>query len=163
MVCSVPSFISAFALISRHACFYVRFCLRWSCGYSRMSDTFCIQNWMILWSSYRKLSCVGVEPTTTEFHSEVLNNWAIMPWVQLSLRTKFVQPLQFHRLFSVKFHFGYCLHQSQGLFLFGGCLRKLQGYVGMNDRYGIDHWRILWSSYRKLAWVGFEPTTTEFH
>ena len=31
--------------------------------------------------------------------------------------------------------------------------------------YGIHHchhWRILWSSYRKLAWVGFKPTTTEF-
>ena len=28
--------------------------------------------------------------------------------------------------------------------------------------YGIHHWRILWSSYRKLAWVGFEPMTTEF-
>ena len=28
--------------------------------------------------------------------------------------------------------------------------------------YGIHNWRILWSSYRKLAWVGFEPTTTEF-
>ena len=26
----------------------------------------------------------------------------------------------------------------------------------------IDHWRILWSSYRKLAWVGSELTTTEF-
>ena len=30
------------------------------------------------------------------------------------------------------------------------------------DTYGIHHWRILWSSYRKLAWVRFEPTTTEF-
>ena len=30
------------------------------------------------------------------------------------------------------------------------------------DTYGIHHWRILWSSYRKLVWVGFEPTTTEF-
>ena len=28
--------------------------------------------------------------------------------------------------------------------------------------YGIHHWRILRSSYRKLAWVGFELTTTEF-
>ena len=28
--------------------------------------------------------------------------------------------------------------------------------------YGIHHWRIIWSSYRDLAWVGFEPTTTEF-
>ena len=24
------------------------------------------------------------------------------------------------------------------------------------DAYGIHHWRILWSSYRKLAWVEFE-------
>ena len=24
--------------------------------------------------------------------------------------------------------------------------------------YGIHHWRILWSSYSKLAWVAFEPT-----
>ena len=28
--------------------------------------------------------------------------------------------------------------------------------------YGIHHWNFLRSSYRKLAWVGFEPTTTEF-
>ena len=27
--------------------------------------------------------------------------------------------------------------------------------------YGIHNWRIVISSYRKLAWVGFEPTTTE--
>ena len=29
------------------------------------------------------------------------------------------------------------------------------------DTYGVHHWRILRSSYRKLAWVGFEPTITE--
>ena len=28
--------------------------------------------------------------------------------------------------------------------------------------YGIHHWMILESSYRKLAWVGFEPRNTEF-
>ena len=28
--------------------------------------------------------------------------------------------------------------------------------------YGILHWRIFIVSYRKLAWVGFEPTTVEF-
>ena len=28
--------------------------------------------------------------------------------------------------------------------------------------YGIHHWMIFRSSYRKLAWVGFESTTTEF-
>ena len=26
------------------------------------------------------------------------------------------------------------------------------------DTYGIQHWQILWSSYRKMAWVGFELT-----
>ena len=30
-------------------------------------------------------------------------------------------------------------------------------------KYGIHHWRIIWSSYRKLAWVGFEPMNTEFN
>ena len=29
--------------------------------------------------------------------------------------------------------------------------------------YGIHYWQILWSSYRKLAWLGFEPTTFERH
>ena len=28
--------------------------------------------------------------------------------------------------------------------------------------YGIQHWRTLRSSYRKFAWVEFEPTITEF-
>ena len=30
------------------------------------------------------------------------------------------------------------------------------------DTYGIHQWRNPKSSYRKLTWVGFEPTTTEF-
>ena len=30
------------------------------------------------------------------------------------------------------------------------------------DTYGIHLWGILWSSYRMLDWVLFEPTTTEF-
>ena len=54
--------------------------------------------------------------TTTEFRSGVLTDWAIMPWVQLALRANFLQPLQFHHLFSVAFYFGYCLHQSPRLF-----------------------------------------------
>ena len=29
------------------------------------------------------------------------------------------------------------------------------------DTYVIHHWLILWSTYRKSAWVGFEPTTTK--
>ena len=31
-----------------------------------------------------------------------------------------------------------------------------------DDTYGIHLWRIISSSNRKLAWVGFEPTTTKF-
>ena len=33
---------------------------------------------------------------TTEFRSEALTHWGIMPWVQLTLRANLVQPLQFH-------------------------------------------------------------------
>ena len=61
--------------------------------------------------SYRKLAWVGFESTTTKFSSDALTNWTIGPLVQLALRTSFVKPLQFNRLFSVIFHFGYCLHQ----------------------------------------------------
>ena len=76
----------------------------------------CIHHWRILWSSFRKLAWVEFEPTTTEFRSDALTDWAIRPWVQLALRASFVQLLQFHRLFSVTFHFGYCLRQSPRLF-----------------------------------------------
>ena len=75
-----------------------------------------IHHWRILWSSYRKLVWVGFEPTTPEFRSNALTDWAIRPWAQLALRANFVQLLQFHLLFSVKFHFGYCLRQSPRLF-----------------------------------------------
>ena len=51
------------------------------------------------WSSYRKLAWVGFEPTTTEFRSDALTDWAIRPWVQLTFRANFVQLLQFHLLF----------------------------------------------------------------
>ena len=63
--------------------------------------------WMILRSSYRKLTWVGFEPVTTEFGSDALTKWAIRQWVQLPLRASFVQLLQFHLLFSVRFH---CFH-----------------------------------------------------
>ena len=35
-------------------------------------------------------------------------------------------------------------------------------YVKFIYIYGFHHWRIIWSSYRKLVWVWVEPTTTEF-
>ena len=58
-----------------------------------------IHHWMIIWSSYRKLVCVGFEPMTMEFHSDALTDWAFRPWVQLALRANLVQLLQFDHLF----------------------------------------------------------------
>ena len=52
-----------------------------------------IHYWRILRSSYRKLTGVGFEPTTNEIHSEALTNWAMRPWVQLTLRENFLQLL----------------------------------------------------------------------
>ena len=63
--------------------------------------------WKILWSNYRKLTWVGFEPTNTEFCSDTLTDRVTRPWVQLTLRVNFVQLLQFHRLFSIRFYFGF--------------------------------------------------------
>ena len=102
------------------------------------------------------------EITTTEFRSATLTVWTIRPWVQLALRDYFVHLIQFHCLFSVKFHSGYCLRHSPRVFWLKIFLRLSHECRRMNDTYGIHHWRILWSSYRKLTWVGFETTTIEF-
>ena len=68
-------------------------------------------------SSYSKLARVGFQPTTTEFRSEALTNWAIRPWVQLTLRANFVQLLQLHLCSVFTFHSGLCLRQSPHLLL----------------------------------------------
>ena len=119
--------------------------------------------WTILRSSYRKLAWIGFEPMTNKFHSDALTDWAIRPWVQLTLRAKFKQLLQFHLLLSVRFHLSYCLHQSPHLFNWSFCIGNHMILVEWTGRYGIHHWTILRSSNRKLALVGFEPTTTEFY
>ena len=53
------------------------------------------------------MAWVGFEPMTTDFHSDCLTDWAIMPWVQITLWSNFVQLLQVRRLFSTTFYFGY--------------------------------------------------------
>ena len=78
-------------------------------------------HWRILWSSHRKLACVGFEPMTTGFRSDALTDCTVRPWVQFALRANFEQPLQFHCLFSVTFHFGYCLRQSPHFFSSNFC------------------------------------------
>ena len=60
------------------------------------TDTYGIHHWRILRNSYRKLAWVWFEPTTTEFHSDALTDWAIRPWFQRALRANFVQLFQFH-------------------------------------------------------------------
>ena len=59
-------------------------------------DTYSIRHWRIFRNSYRMLAWVGSEPTTTKFCSDALKDGAIRLWVQLALRTNFVQLLQFH-------------------------------------------------------------------
>ena len=63
--------------------------------------------------------------TTERFFEVAIESWlewdsnpprlnsvqTLQQWVQLALRANFVQLLQFHLLFSVTFHFGYCLRQ----------------------------------------------------
>ena len=49
------------------------------------TDGYGIYRWTILRSSYGKLAWVEFEPTTTEFRSYALTDWAVRPWVQLAL------------------------------------------------------------------------------
>ena len=80
-----------------------------SCGSYIYIYYWWIHHWWILWSSYRKLVWVGFEPTTTEFRSDALTDWAIRPWVQLALRANFVQLLQLHIYWIFFSYFTYIL------------------------------------------------------
>ena len=73
------------------------------------TDTYNIYHQEFPRSSYRKLSWVGFDPATTEFHSGTLTNWTIWLWLQHAPTAKLVELVQFHSLFSIRFHFGYCL------------------------------------------------------
>ena len=115
------------------------------------------------WSWYWKLSWVVFQPTTTQFHLDVRNVWPNRPWVQLALRTNFLRLLQYHHLFSVIFHFGLRLCQLPHLLELKFCWRNHMSVAEwIQDANVNNHWRILWSSYRELNWVGFKPTATKF-
>ena len=105
-----------------------------------------IHHWRIFRSSHRKLAWVGLEPTTTQFRSDALTDWANRSWVELALRANFVQLLQFHlfaqcsRFISV---FAFVSHHI--------CLKRSLAQVitlvaKWIDTYGIYHWRIFRSS-----------------
>ena len=59
------------------------------------------------------------------------------------------------------FHFGHCFHQSPHLL---EAKSRTGNHVSsrMNRYVWYSPLKDFWSSYRKLAWVGFEPTTTGF-
>ena len=61
--------------------------------------------WFFEVAKLQKLAWVGFELTSTEFCSDTLSDWAIRPWVQLARRVNFLQLLQFHRLYSIRFYF----------------------------------------------------------
>ena len=76
-------------------------------------------------------------------------------------------------VYSVQIHC-MCIHTYIHIWIeFSGCgfkshsaqlsIATFQNPSVVNTYKYIHHWRILRSSYRKLAWVGFEPTTTELH
>ena len=112
--------------------------------------------------SYKKLARVGFEPTTTKFHSDVPTNCAIRPWVQLTLKAKFGQLLQFCHLFSTQISF-LVLLCSVNFFTIVKILHwQSHECSGMNWHRCFDHWMIFRSSYRKLAWMGVESMTIEF-
>ena len=125
-------------------------------------DTYGIHHWRIFRSNYRKWAWARFKPTTTEFRSDALTDWAIRPWVQVALRANLVQVLQFH-LFIQFSHFISAIGFVSGHICFKRNLVYLVMLVAQwIDIYGIHHWRTLRSSYRKLARVRFAPKSTEF-
>ena len=95
-------FISTIAFASCHICFkqnlaqVIILVAGWYIWYSPLKD---------FRSSCRKLTWVGFEPAATKFCSEALTNWAIRPWIQLTLGANFVQLLHLISLFSVHVSF----------------------------------------------------------
>ena len=126
------------------------------------ADTYGGHHWQIFWSSYGKLLWGGFQPLTTEYGSDALISRTISPCVQLALRAKFIQLLEFHRFFSFTSHFG-CLPESVPMFTLIKVFCRWSYFCSWMSCYiWFHYWQILWNSYRKLVWMGFEPTTTQF-
>ena len=105
---------------------------------------------------------MGFESRTTEFRSDALTDWAISPWVQLALRVNFVQLLQFHLFVQCFCFISVFAFVSRHICFKWRLVQVITLVVEWIDTYSIHHWSIFRSSYRKLAWVEFEPTTNEF-
>ena len=154
-------FISVFAFVSRHICFkrnltqVITLVAEWI-------DTYGIHHWRNFRSSDRKFAWVGFEPKNTEFRSDALTDWALRPWVQLALRANFLSYSQSHLFFQCSLFISVFGIVSRHICFKRNLTQVITLVAELIDTYGVYHWRIFRSSYRKLAWVGLEPTTTEF-
>ena len=103
---------------------------------------------------------VRFEPTTTEFCWDAVTDWAIRPLISTCSQSQLCRDTQVSSLSSVfTFYFVHCFAIYRILFKRG--LAQVITFVAERiGIHGIHHWRIFRSSYRKLAWVGFEPMTT---
>ena len=105
---------------------------------------------------------MGFEPTTTEFRSHALADWVITASVRLAFRGNFVQLLQFHLFLRCSYFISVVAFVNRQIFVkLTPIALVVTSVAEWINRYGIHHWRIFGSSYRKLAWVGFEDTTNE--
>ena len=109
------------------------------------------------WSSYRKLTWVRFEPTTTEFCSDALTDWDIRPWVQLALIAKFVRLLQFH-LFVQCSHFILAIVFASCYICFKRYLSQIITLVAeWIDTYSIPHWKIFEVAIESWSEWDFKP------
>ena len=104
------------------------------------------------WYSQLKDSLKQVQKVCT---SGIWTQDHVRSWVQLVHTANFVELFQIYSLFNVMFHFAHCLLQSprflSSIFSWGNQMSPAEWV----DTCGVRHWSILWSSYRKEAWVGF--------
>ena len=99
----------------------------------------------IVWSSYRKLAWVGFESMTTEFGSDALTDWAIKSCVQLCTAPPISSFLQCLISF-------WLLPSLVTTFIYWSPRGNHMSVAEWSDTYEIHHWRIIWSSYRKLIY-----------
>ena len=127
-------------------------------------NTYDIHHWEIFRSSFRKLAWVWFEPTTVLWIPfKRCNRLSYQAMGSSHSQSQLWRATRISSLCSVlTFHFSLCSRQSPHLL---EAKSRTGNHVAAEeiDTYGIHHCSIFRSSYRKLAWVGIVPTSTEFH
>ena len=158
---SVFPFHFGLCLLSCHTCF--KGCLAQVISLvAQWIDTYGICHWIIFRCSYKKLALFGFEPTTTEFRSDALTDWAIKPFVQLVLWANFVQLFQIHLFVQWLGFISVFAFASHHICLKCSLAQVITLVEEWTSTYGVHHWKIFKRTYRNLAWLGFEPMTIDF-